>query len=102
MRFENGVVGTGMWCFTTGYVSEKDITRIVGSRGELSYNSFGSPMMIRVASEVNGNEEFCYTHAQPIQQPLIREIVAELCGEGVSPSTGETGARTTRVLERIA
>jgi len=102
MRFENGVVGTGMWCFTTGYVSEKDITRIVGSRGELSYNSFGSPMMIRVASEVNGNEEFCYTHAQPIQQPLIREIVAELCGEGVSPSTGETGARTTRVLEQIA
>jgi len=101
MKFENGVVGTGMWCFTTGNVSEKDNTRIVGSTGELSYNSFGSPMMIRVVSDKNGNEEFCFTHAQPIQQPLIRQIVGELCGEGISPSTGETGARTTRVLEQI-
>ena len=101
MKFENGVVGTGMWCFTTGNVSEKDNTRIVGSTGELSYNSFGSPMIIRVIRDKNENEEFCYTHSQPIQQPLIRAIVGELCGDGISPSTGETGARTTRVLEQI-
>ena len=100
-RFENGVVGSGIWCFTTDKVSEKDNTRIVGSKGELSFNSFGSPMIIRIESTENGIEEFCFTHKQPIQQPLVQVIVDELRGIGFSPSTGISGARTSQVLESI-
>jgi len=100
-RFENGVMGTGMWCFTTDTVSEKDSTRIVGSKGELTFNTFGSPMMIRVSNIKTGVEEFNFTHSQPIQQPLIQAIVDELRGEGISPSTGVSGARTSWVMDRI-
>ena len=100
-RFENGVLGTGMWCFTTDKVSEKDFTRIVGSKGELTFNTFGSPMIVQLKTREGGSEEFSYIHAQPIQEPLVRVIVAELRGLGVSPSTGASGARTTLVLDRI-
>lgn len=99
--FENGVIGTGMWCFTTDAVSEKDNIRMVGSKGELSFNTFGSPMIIRMKSAENGMEEFSYTHSQPIQLPLVQLIVDELRGVGISPSTGITGARTSLVLDRM-
>ena len=95
------MIGSGTWCFTTDKISEKDNTRIVGSKGELSFNSFGSPMIIRVESTGNGNEEYCFTHKQPIQQPLIQVIIDELRGIGISPSTGISGARTSQVLESI-
>ena len=100
-RFENGVLGTGMWCFTTDKVSEKDFTRIVGSKGELTFNTFGSPMIVQLKTREGGSEEFSYIHAQPIQEPLVRVLVDELRGLGVSPSTGASGARTTLVLDRI-
>jgi len=101
-RFESGVIGSGMWCFTTDAVSEKDSVRIVGSKGELTFNTFGSPMIINVVSQDTGNEEFSFSHTQPIQQPLIQAIVDELRGVGNSPSTGISGARTSQVLESIA
>ena len=100
-RFENGVIGTGMWCFTTNEVSEKDSICIVGSKGELSFNTFGSPMIIRMKNTESGTEEFRYIHNQPIQLQLVQLIVDQLCGVGVSPSSGISGARTSWVMDRM-
>jgi predicted dehydrogenase len=100
-QFENGVVGSGLWCFTADKCSEKDCIRLVGSLGELSFNCFGDPMMIQVRSAVNGNQEFSYLHEQPIQQHLVQAIVNELRGVGTSPSSGISGARATVVMEEI-
>jgi hypothetical protein len=36
-----------------------------------------------------------------VQQPLIQTIVDELNGAGMCPSTGESGARTTAVIDHI-
>ena len=99
--FENGMVGSGLWCFTADKSSEKDSIRIIGSQGELSFNCFGDPMMIQVRSSVNGNQEFSYLHEQPIQQHLVQAIVNELRGVGTSPSTGISGVRATVVMEEI-
>ena len=101
-RFENKVLGSGTWCFTTHPCSEKDQTTIIGSKGELSFNSFGDPMIIHLTSEGKGKEEFHFSHTQPIQQPLIQLVVDELRGVGTSPSTGISGARTTKVMEQIS
>ena len=100
-RFENGVMGTGLWCFTTDALSEKDCIRIIGSKGELTFNTFGSPMVIRMETALKGKAELIFNHSQPIQKPLIQLIVDELCGKGISPSTGISGARTTLVMEQI-
>jgi len=100
-QFENGVIGTGNWCFTANKVSEKDNITIIGSEGELSFNCFGEPMIIHFKSSKEGNNEFIYTHEQPIQEPLIRLIVDELRGIGTSASNGISGARTTDVMAKI-
>ena len=36
-----------------------------------------------------------------VHQPLIQTFVDELNGVGACPSTGESAARTTRVIDRI-
>ena len=100
-QFENGVIGTGNWCFTANKVSEKDNITIIGSEGELSFNCFGEPMVIHFKNSTDGNKEFIYTHEQPIQEPLIRLIVDELRGVGTSASNGINGARTTDVMAKI-
>ena len=40
-------------------------------------------------------------HPAHVQQPLIQTIVDELTGVGTCPSTGESGARATRVIDAI-
>jgi len=99
--FENGVVGSGLWCFTADKSSEKDSIRIIGSQGELSFNCFGDPMTIHVKSSISGEQILNYLHEQPIQQHLVQAIVNELRGVGTSPSTGISGVRATAVMEAI-
>ena len=36
-----------------------------------------------------------------VHQPLIQTIIDELNGKGVCPSTGESGARTAKVMDAI-
>jgi predicted dehydrogenase len=100
-RFENGVVGSGMWCFTSDKNSEKDSIKIIGSDGVIFFNCFGDPMAIQVKSSVSGEYVLNYLHEQPIHQHLVQAIVDELRGVGKSPSTGISGARTTAVLDEI-
>ena len=100
-QFENGVIGSGNWCFTAGEISEKDNITIIGSEGELSFNCFGEPMIIHFKSSKEGNKEFIYKHEQPIQEPLIRLIVDELRGIGTSASNGINGVRTTYIMAKI-
>lgn len=99
--FENGVIGSGNWCFSTNAVSEKDEIRIVGSKGELSFNTFGNPMIISLNTFQHGREELSIKHSQPIQKHLIQLVVDELRGVGASPSSGISGARTSWVMDQI-
>lgn len=99
-QFENGIMGTGSWCFTTGEVSKKDLTTIVGSKGQISYPSFGETYVI-LETDGNGKKRFEFEMPKHIQFFLIESIVKELLGEGKCPSTGESGARTNWVMEQI-
>jgi predicted dehydrogenase len=100
-QFESGVVGVGNWCFCTTDGSEKDKMIINGTSGKITFNCFGTPMIIAVNRADGTQKIFQFTHEQPIQEPLIQLVVNELCGKGSSPSTGVTGARTTWVMEQI-
>lgn len=96
-RFATGVQGVGTWCFST--FEKRDRTEIVGSEGRITYVTFdASPIVIETAA---GRTELPIENPAHIQQPLIQQIVDELNGHGRSPSTGESGARTTRVMDRM-
>lgn len=96
-EFESGVHAIGAWCFTAG--DKSDVTRIVGSSGEILFSTFDArPILLKTAA---GITEFSVTNPQHIEQPLIQTIVDELRGSGVCPSTGETAARTSRVMDQM-
>lgn len=95
--FESGVPGVGSWCFVGS--AEKDRTEIVGTKGTLGYSTFDeSPLTLVVDDETR---EFSIANPPHIEQPLIQSVVDTLAGEGDCPSTGESGARTTRVMDAI-
>ncbi|MCK7474553.1 MAG: hypothetical protein MZV49_15540 [Rhodopseudomonas palustris] len=52
--------------------------------------------------EVDGDRaEFAIPHPPHVQQPLIQTVVDHLNGLGTCPSTGDSAARTTRVMDQI-
>jgi predicted dehydrogenase len=95
--FESGVQGTGVWCFSA--FSRSDNTEIVGAMGKLSFSTFDtSPVVLTTSDNI---ERFAIENPLHIQQPLIQTVVDELNGMGKCPSTGETGARTSWVMDQM-
>ena len=99
-QFESGVLGQGTWCFSTSVASDKELTTIVGSKGQISYPCFGD---FSITLELEGNEKEVMKFNIPkhIQQPLIQTIVDELLGKGQCSSSGISGARTSKVMEQL-
>ncbi len=95
--FKSGVHGMGTWCFTA--FDELDRTEIVGSKGKITYSTFDdSPIVLTTAEE---QQEFAIGYPEHIQQPLIQSVVDALNGTGECPSTGESAARTSWVMEQM-
>jgi predicted dehydrogenase len=96
-RFESGVQGSGMWCFSSFH--NQDTAEVVGSQGRVAFSSFGTDPVVLTTRE--GVTEFPIPNPPHIQQPFIQQVVDELNGVGASPSTGVTGARTTWVMDEM-
>ncbi len=95
--FENKIHGTGIWCFTSGM--ELDQTQIVGSKGMLSFDTFGSgPIKLKKG---NKYKELPYDNPAHIQQPLIQTVVNELLGISKCPSNGESAAATNWFIDKV-
>jgi predicted dehydrogenase len=100
MQFESGVICNGLWCFCSAEHEKKDIIRIIGTKGSLSFSTFDHSVPISVQTD-KGTETFTETVPEHIQQPLIETICKELQGSGKCPSTGKSAARTTWVIDQI-
>jgi predicted dehydrogenase len=97
--FPGGIVGTGTWCFSVSPDHERDIIEIVGDGGSIKFSTFSfEPILLTNAS---GRQEFINERPEHVQFNLIEKIVQTLLGKGSSPSTGITGARTSRVMDKI-
>ncbi len=96
-RYKSGVLGTGLWCFTTG--TSRDVTEVVGTDGAIRFSSFTTDP-IELETEA-GVERIAVENPEHVQQPLIQMITDELRGHGRSPSTGRTALRTAGVMESV-
>lgn len=97
LEFESGVLAAGTWCFTA--FEEVDRTELVGNRGRISYSTFGEDPVVLTTRD--GVKAFRVPYPSHAQQPLIQTVVDELRGWGKCPSTGESGARTNWVMDKI-
>ena len=95
--FDSGVHGAGTWCFS-GF-DRQDVTEIVGTEGRIAYTTFDAQPITLTTSK--GATEFSCQYPQHIQQPLIQTVVDELNGLGRCPSTGDSAARTSWVMDQM-
>ncbi len=100
-QFKNGVIGSGLWCFTAGSSADTDRTVIVGSKGYIEYATF-EDARVKLVTDQKGEEIFPFVLPENIQQILVQTVIDELMGKGKCPSTGESAARTNWVMEQLA
>jgi 1,5-anhydro-D-fructose reductase (1,5-anhydro-D-mannitol-forming) len=96
-RFASGVFGSGVWCYTADF--DEEYNEIVGTHGRIRFST-SQPIPIRI---YHGDimEELSVGDPFHVHQPLIQTIVDELNGSGKCASTGESAARTAKVMEEI-
>ncbi len=95
--FKSGVLGSGIWCFSTK-LNEDEIA-ITGEKGEITLSTFARTP-IKLKSEKT-KQSWSIDNPIHIQQPHIQSIVDELNSSGRCPCHGEDGARTSWVLDAI-
>lgn len=98
-QFESGILGTGSWCFTVPEKQSMDVTEIIGSKGRISF-SFFSNTVLHIETDTMV-ENFDIPHPDHVHQPLVELVVKDLRGKGTCPSTGESGMRSTLLMNKI-
>ncbi|UCF66012.1 MAG: Gfo/Idh/MocA family oxidoreductase [bacterium] len=98
-RFENGILGNGLWCFSISEYNQMDRTIIFGNRGTISFSFFDTrPVELKTAA---GLKKIKVSSPEHVQQPLIKAVVNTLLGKDQCVSTGVSAARTNAVLGLI-
>ena len=95
--FGNGIVGNGVWCFSTD--RNEDLIEIFGEKGKITFSGFTTaPVKLYTA---NDEKSWAIENPKHIQLPHIQSIVDELLGKGVCPSHGDSAAGTSWVMDRM-
>jgi predicted dehydrogenase len=94
-RTERGVVGSAQWNFAGS--CREDLISIDGTEARLEMSTFGNEALRVIKGE--SVETFDHPNPPHVQQPLIQSAVDQLLGRGECPSTGESAARTSRVID---
>ncbi len=97
--FCNNIIGTGTWSFSVSPESNRDTIEIIGDKGSIKFTTFNfEPIVLMNES---GRQEFINERPENIQYYLIDKIVRALKGQGASPSTGISAARTSKVMDEV-
>lgn len=98
-RFENGLVGSGSWCFVGHESAKEDCIEIVGERGMMTFSVFNYDPIRIVTSE--GNTSFVVPNPPYVQLPIIRNVIEDLQGIGICQCTSVSATPVNWVMDRI-
>lgn len=94
---QSGITGSGSWNF--GTEKREDNVEIFGSKGKIKFSIFNE-QPIRLKSQ-DKTESLSIEHPENIQLYHVQNIKKHLESEFTHPSTGETAAKTTWVMDQI-
>lgn len=97
--FPRNIAGIGTWSFSVSPESERDSIEIIGDKGSIRFSTYNFEPILLIDS--SGRQEFINERPEHVQYNLIEKVVQSLNGNGSSPSTGLTGARTNKVMDEI-
>ena len=98
-RFENGLPGSGSWCFVAHESAREDRIEIIGDRGLLSFSVFNYAPIVLHTSE--GTQSLSVPNPPYVQFPLIKNVVEHLQGLGVCECTSLSATPVTWAMDRI-
>jgi predicted dehydrogenase len=98
-KFQNGLVASGVWCFTATEKSKTDTIEILGTHGRIIFSTFEFSSIILETKEER--KEFLPPNPKHIQQCMIEDVVKEIQGLGKSPSNGISATRTNYIMDII-
>jgi len=99
-RFDNGILGSGIWTFTAPENTRRDEIIFVGTRGLLTCSTFDfSPIVFQNGDKV---EQFSEQNPENIQFYMIESVVNFLNGKGDEPvSNCHSAIRTNWVMDKM-
>jgi len=96
-RFASGVYGSGAFCYAAD--RDEEMNEIIGAEGRIRFSTTKAvPIRLMRGDAI---DEIPVDDPPHVHQPLIQSIVDEMNGAEACASTGESGARTTRVIDEI-
>ena len=97
--FENGVTGSGSWCFVGHESAKEDCIEIIGDKGSLSFSVFTYEPIVLVTSE--GKQSITVPNPSYVQLPIIKHVIEHLQGIGHCECTSISATPVNWVLDRI-
>ena len=98
-QFDNGVVGSGSWCFVAHDSAREDRIEVIGDKGMICFSVFTyEPIALHTE---NGREEIVVANPEHVQQPLIQAVVDHLIGKSTCTCNGESATLTNWVMDKI-
>lgn len=98
-QFDNGLVGSGSWCFVAHESAAEDRIEIIGDKGMICFSVFTyEPIALHTEK---GREEIRIENPEHVQQPLIQAVVDDLLGKSVCTCNGESATTTNWVMDKI-
>lgn len=98
-KFENGLVGSGSWCFVSHESIHEDRIEVIGDKGLISFSVYTyAPIVIQTE---RGREEISVPNPMYVQQPLIQSVVNHLLKKEICSCDGEDATMTNWVMDKI-
>ena len=97
--FENGVTGSGSWCFVGHESAKEDCIEIIGDRGSLSFSVFTYEPIVLITSE--GKQSITVPNPSYVQLPMIKHVIEHLQGIGHCDCTSISATPVNWVLDRV-
>lgn len=97
--FENGLPGSGSWCFVGHESAREDRIEIIGDKGQVNFSVFNYDPITLHTSE--GIQHLEVENPPYVQYPLIKNVIEHLQGLGVCTCTCVSATPVNWAMDRI-
>ncbi len=97
--FENGLPGSGSWCYVAHESAREDCIEIIGMEGQVSFSVFDyKPIRMQTS---DGDEQITVPNPPYVQYPLIKNVIEHLQGLALCTCTSVSATPVNWVMDRI-
>ena len=98
-KFENGLSGSGSWCFVAYESAKEDRIEVVGTKGQLSFSVFTYEPITLTTSD--GIQTITVPNPPYVQYPLIKSVIEHLQGLDMCTCTSISATPVNWAMDRI-